>query len=82
MQYPTFQSAGWPIGSGMVESAGHSGLGSASKKGRLTLNPTQHHQPHGSLAQRRLQCSVVAAVWFPITVVLNPASVPYVSACS
>jgi hypothetical protein len=57
MQYPTYQAAGWPIGSGSVESA-TKGVVEARLKGAGMRLRSPHRQPHAGAAQCRLQSAV------------------------
>jgi hypothetical protein len=54
MQYPTFQSAGWPIGSGMVESANKLVV-EARRVGNRDAMGAQKRESAAGLAQQRLQ---------------------------
>jgi hypothetical protein len=53
MQYPTFQAAGWPIGSGCVESANKQVV-EARLKGAGMRFRTRQRQPHVGLTQCRV----------------------------
>ena len=54
MQYPTFTTAGWPIGSGSVESANKLVVEARLKgAGMFSLGAAQRQSPAG-LTQRRL----------------------------
>ena len=57
MQYPTYQAAGWPIGSGSVESANKGVVEARLKGAGMRLRSTQR-QPHAGAAQCRLQSAV------------------------
>jgi hypothetical protein len=57
MQYPTYQQAGWPIGSGNVESA-HKVVVEARLKGAGMRLPSTERQPHAGAAQCGLQSPV------------------------
>ena len=54
MQYPTFQSAGWPIGSGMVESANKLVV-EARRVGKRDAMGAHKRESDAGLAQQRLQ---------------------------
>src|SRR5207244_8891781 len=54
MHYPTYQAAGWPIGSGSVESANKVVVEARLKGAGMRLPATQR-QSHAGAAQRRLQ---------------------------
>src|SRR5437763_4390725 len=57
MQYPTYQAAGWPIGSGSVESA-NKVVVEARLKGAGMRLPAAQRQSHARAAQRRLQSAL------------------------
>ena len=57
MQYPTYQAAGWPIGSGSVESA-NKRVVEARLKGAGMRLPSAERQPHARAPQCRLQSAV------------------------
>ena len=57
MQYPTYQVAGWPIGSGSVESA-NKGVVEARLKGAGMRLPSAERQLHARAAQCGLQSAV------------------------
>src|SRR5436305_668769 len=57
MQYPTYQAAGWPIGSGNVESA-NKVVVEARLKGAGMRLPAAQHQSHAGAAQCGLQSRV------------------------
>lgn len=54
MQYPEYQEQGWPIGSGMVESA-NKVVVEARRVGSWDALGTQSCQSHADLTQRCLQ---------------------------
>src|SRR6266702_982113 len=54
MQYPTYQEAGWPIGSGSVESANKLVVEARLKGAGMRL-PAPERQSHAGAAQRGLQ---------------------------
>ena len=53
MQYPTYQQAGWPIGSGSVESA-NKVVVEARLKGAGMRLPSAERQPYAGAPQRGL----------------------------
>jgi len=57
LQYPTYQEAGWPIGSGSVESA-NKGVVEARLKGAGMRLPSTERQSHAGAPQRGLQSAV------------------------
>jgi hypothetical protein len=57
MQYPIYQEAGWPIGSGSVESA-NKVVVEARLKGAGMRLPSAERQPHAGAPQRGLQSPV------------------------
>ena len=57
MQYPTYQQAGWPIGSGSVESANKLVVEARLKGAGMRLRSAEC-QPHARAAQRRVQSTV------------------------
>ena len=57
MQYPTYREAGWPIGSGSVESA-NKVVVEARLKGAGMRLPSTKRQPHAGAAQCGLQSPV------------------------
>jgi hypothetical protein len=59
MQYPTYQEAGWPIGSGSVESANKLVVEARLKGAGMRL-PSSERQPHAGAAQCRVQSRVEA----------------------
>jgi hypothetical protein len=59
MQYPTYQEAGWPIGSGSVESANKLVV-EARLKGVGMRLPSAERQPHAGAAQCGVQSRVEA----------------------
>jgi hypothetical protein len=61
MQYPPYQQAGWPIGSGSVESANKVVVEARLKGAGMRLPPAER-QPHARAPQRRLQSPVVRDV--------------------
>ncbi len=54
LRYPTFQAQGWPIGSGIVESANKLVVEARLKGAGMRLRAPQRHPP-ARPAQRRLQ---------------------------
>ena len=59
MQYPTYQQAGWPIGSGSVDACQQGGRRSAPQRGWDALGAPQR-QSHAGAAQCGLQSRVEA----------------------
>src|SRR5690348_15242401 len=59
MQYPTYQEAGWPIGSGSVESANKLVVEARLKGAGMRLRSAER-QPHAGAAQCGLQSGVEA----------------------
>jgi hypothetical protein len=57
MQYPTYQEAGWPIGSGSVESANKLVVEARLKGAGMRL-PSAQRQSHAGAAQRGLQSAL------------------------
>jgi hypothetical protein len=57
MQYPTYQQAGWPIGSGSVESANKLVVEARLNGAGIRLRSAEC-QPHARAAQRRVQSTV------------------------
>jgi hypothetical protein len=55
MQYPTYQAAGWPLGSGSVESAGHPGR-------RSTPQRSGHAASVGRTSTRCWCCAMRCAI--------------------
>jgi hypothetical protein len=61
MQYPTYQEAGWPIGSGSVESANKLVVEARLKGAGMRL-PSTERQSHARAPQRSVQSAVEADV--------------------
>jgi hypothetical protein len=61
MQYPTYQEAGWPIGSGSVESANKLVVEARLKGAGMRL-PSTERQSHARATQRSVQSAVEADV--------------------
>ncbi len=61
MQYPTYQEAGWPIGSGSVESANKLVVEARLKGAGMRL-PSTERQSHAGVTQRGLQSAVARNV--------------------